>query len=112
VRGGPARLLTDVVALVRFATHRDDALAPLPAVARARLDAWLARAEADGRVFTPDQRAWLVLMAEHVAANVEIEAEDFDDPPFTQRGGLAGAHRVFGAELPRVLEEISGVIAA
>jgi len=112
VRGGPARLLTDVVALVRFATHRDDALAPLPAVARARLDAWLARAEADGRAFTPDQRAWFVMMAEHVAANVEIEAEDFDDPPFTQHGGLAGAHRVFGAELPRVLEEMSEVIAA
>jgi type I restriction enzyme R subunit len=112
VRGGPARLLTDVVALVRFATHRDDALAPLPAVARGRLDAWLARAEADGRAFTPDQRAWLAMMAEHVAANVEIEAEDFDDPPFAQRGGLAGAHRVFGAELPRVLEEIGEVIAA
>jgi type I restriction enzyme R subunit len=112
VRGGPARLLTDVVALVRFATHRDDALAPLPSVARTRLGAWMARAEADGRTFTPDQRAWLVMMAEHVGANVEIEAEDFDDPPFTQRGGLAGAHRVFGAELHQVLEEIGEVIAA
>jgi type I restriction enzyme R subunit len=112
VRGAPARQLTDVVALVRFATHLDDALAPLPAVARARLDAWLARAEADGRAFTADQRTWLIMMAEHVAANVEIEAEDFDDPPFTQRGGLAGAHRVFGAELPRVLGEIAEVVAA
>ena len=72
----------------------------------------LARSEADGRVFTADQRAWLMMMAEHVAANVEIEAEDFDDPPFTQRGGLAGAHRVFGTELPRVLVEIGEVIAA
>ncbi len=112
VHGAPARQLTDVVALVRFATHRDDALSPIPAVARARLDGWLARAEAEGRAFTPDQRTWLLMMAEHVAANVEIEAEDFDDPPFTQRGGLAGAHRVFGAELPRVLEEIGEVIAA
>ena len=52
------------------------------------------------------------MMAEHVAANVEIEVEDFDDPPFTQRGGLAGAHRVFGAELNRVLQEIGEVVAA
>ena len=112
VRGGPARLLTDVVALVRFATHRDDALAPLPSLAHARLDAWLAGMESGGRRFTEEQRVWLAMMAEHVAADVEIEAEDFDDPPFTQRGGLAGAHRVFGAELPRVLEEIGRVIAA
>ncbi|MBL0891344.1 MAG: DEAD/DEAH box helicase family protein [Gemmatimonadaceae bacterium] len=112
VKGAPARLLTDVVALVRFATHQEDELAPLPAVARARLEAWLARAEAGGRTFTPDQRAWLTMMAEHVAANVEIEVEDFDDPPFTQRGGLAGAHRVFGAELDRVLQEIGEVVAA
>ncbi|AHG89834.1 type III restriction protein res subunit [Gemmatirosa kalamazoonensis] len=112
VRGGPARLLTDVVALVRFATHRDDALAPLPSVARARLDTWLARMEAGGRRFTDEQRVWLAMMVDHVAADVEIEAEDFDDPPFTQRGGLAGAHRVFGTELPRVLEEIGEVIAA
>ncbi|GJG87328.1 type III restriction endonuclease subunit R [Gemmatimonadetes bacterium T265] len=112
VRGGPARRLSDVVALVRFATHRDDALAPLPAVARARLDAWVARMEAGGRRFTDEQRVWLAMMADHVAADVEIEAEDFDDPPFAQRGGLAGAHRVFGAELGRVLEEIGEVIAA
>lgn len=112
VRGGPSKLLTDVVALVRFATHQDDALVPLPAVARARLEAWLTRAESEGRTYTPDQRAWLTMMAEHVAANVEIDVEDFDDPPFTQRGGLAGAHRVFGAELARVLTEIGEVIAA
>jgi type I restriction enzyme R subunit len=112
VRSGPSKLLTDVVALVRFATHQDDALAPLPSVARARLKTWLARAESEGRTFTPDQRAWLTMMVEHVAANVEIDVEDFDDPPFTQRGGLAGAHRVFGAELPRVLQEIGEVIAA
>lgn len=112
VRGGPAKLLTDVVALVRFATQQDEELAPLPAVARARLETWLERVQADGRAFTSDQRVWLAMIAEHVAANVEIEPEDFDDPPFTQRGGLAGAHRVFGAHLSRVLEEVSGVIAA
>ncbi len=112
VRGAPAKLLTDVVALVRFATHRDEALAPLPAVARARLEAWVARMEANGRVFSAEQRTWLAMMAEHVAANVEIDPVDFDDPPFTQRGGLAGAHRVFGAQLPQVLDEVSEVVAA
>jgi type I restriction enzyme R subunit len=112
VRGGPARRLSDVVALVRFATRRDDALAPLPAVARARLDAWVSRMEAGGRRFTDEQRVWLAMMADHVAADVEIEAEDFDDPPFAQRGGLAGAHRVFGADLGRLVEEVSEVIAA
>jgi type I restriction enzyme R subunit len=112
VRGRPAKLLTDIVSLVRFALHRDDALAPWPEVARRRFDAWLARIESSGRQFNPDQLAWLEAIRDHVAANLEIDAEDFDYPPFAQRGGFGAAHRAFGNELTSVLEEVTEVVAA
>ncbi len=112
VRGRPTRLLTDVVSLVRFALHRDDALAPWPEVARRRFDAWLARMESSGRRFNPDQLAWLEAIRDHVAANLEIGVDDFEYPPFAQRGGLGAAYRAFGNELRNVLDEMTAVVAA
>ena len=112
VRGRPTKLLTDVVALVRFALHRDDALAPWPDVAHRRFDAWLARAEATGRHFTPEQMVWLEAIRDHVAANLEISVEDFEYPPFAQRGGLGAADRAFGGDLLNVLQEVTQLVAA
>jgi type I restriction enzyme, R subunit len=112
VRGGPAKVLTDVVSLVRFALHQDEVLAPFPAAARARFEDWVARMETTGREFTPEQRAWLEAVVEHLAANLEIEADDFEYPPFAQRGGLGAAYRVFGQELKAVLDEVTVMVAA
>ena len=112
VRGRPTKLLTDLVALVRFALHRDDALAPWSEVARRRFDEWVTRAEASGRRFTPEQMMWLEAIRDHVAANLEIGMDDFEYPPFGQRGGIGAAHRVFGSDLTKVLEEVTGVVAA
>jgi type I restriction enzyme R subunit len=112
VRGRPTKLLTDVVSLVRFALHRDDALAPWSEVAGRRFDDWVARSETSGRRFTPEQMTWLEAIRDHVTANLEIDVDDFDYPPFAQRGGLGAAHRVFGHELMTVLEEVARVVAA
>ncbi|MEO7964588.1 MAG: DEAD/DEAH box helicase family protein, partial [Gemmatimonadaceae bacterium] len=112
VRGAPARILTDVVSLVRFALQRDALLAPFPEVARARFAVWLAKIESGGRRFNPEQRAWLEGIVDHLAANLEIAADDFEYPPFAQRGGLGAAHRVFGVEFANVLDEVTGVVAA
>ena len=112
VRGRPTKLLTDVVALVRYALHRDEELAPWPAVAKQRFDAWVARMERSGRRFNPEQMAWLEAIRDHVAANLEIGPEDFEYPPFAQRGGLGAAYKLFGGELVKMLEEVTEVIAA
>lgn len=112
VRGRPAKLLTDVVSLVRFALHRDEALAPWSDVAERRFDDWVARSEAAGRRFTSEQMAWLEAIRDHLAANLEIGVDDFEYPPFAQRGGLGAAHRAFGDDLKRVLEEVTQVVAA
>jgi type I restriction enzyme R subunit len=112
VRGTPARVFTNVVSLVRFAIHRDETLVPFPEMARTRFAEWMVRIEASGRRFNHEQRAWLDAVVDHLAANLEIGMDDFEYPPFAQRGGLGAAFRVFGRELNDVLNEVAEVVAA
>lgn len=112
VRGRPERVLTNIVSLVRFAMHRDEVLEPFPARARERFEAWMAEQEQRGRSFNSDQRAWLQMIRDHIAANLEITGEDFQYAPFVQKGGMAAARRVFGPELRKILEELMEVMAA
>ena len=111
VRGAPARVLTNLVSLVRFALAHDE-LVPFPDVVAERFAGWLAQQEQAGRRFTVEQRQWLEAIRDHVAANLEVRTEDFEYAPFAQRGGLGAAHRVFGKELKPLLDELTGVLAA
>jgi type I restriction enzyme R subunit len=112
VRGSGGRVLTDVVALVRYALHQDDALVPFPAQVQARFEQWLAQQASLGRSFTPEQRQWLALIRDHVAANLGIDTEDFEYAPFVEHGGLGRVYQVFGADLAPLLEELNEVFAA
>jgi type I restriction enzyme R subunit len=113
VRGAGARCtLTDIVALVRFALHQDGELVPYAEQVRERFAAWLAGQEAAGRRFTDEQRRWLAMIRDHIAANAGIEPEDFDEVPFTQHGGRGGVYRVFGDTLSPLLDELNEVLAA
>ncbi len=112
VRGAPLKVLTDLVALVRFALQRDEELQPLPALAEERFANWMAQQENRGRVFSAEQRWWLGEIAKFVSSNVEMTNDDFELAPFAQKGGLGGAYRVFGDELQKVIGEVSGVVAA
>jgi len=113
VRGaGEKRLLTDLISLVRFALREEKVLAPFPDSVKARFDNWLARQETLGQRFTPEQRQWLELIAEHIATSLSIEAQDFSHAPFSQRGGLGRAYQIFGDDLPKLLEELNEVLAA
>ncbi len=51
-------------------------------------------------------------MAEHIASNLGIEAEDFGYAPFDQRGGLGRVHQLFGAALPKMIDELNRELAA
>jgi type I restriction enzyme R subunit len=113
VRGASAkRLLTDIVSLVRFATHKDDELVPYGDQVRERFDLWMASQRNRGRAFTPDQVRWLEMMRDHVATSVEMTMDDLDYAPFAEEGGRGRAAQVFGGELSAVIEEINGVLAA
>jgi len=113
VRGASGRrLLTDIVSLVRFATHRDDELVPFGEQVRERFEGWILQQENRGRAFTADQRRWLEMMRDHIATSLEMTVEDLDYAPFAEEGGRGKAAQVFGEELETVLDELNGVLAA
>ena len=78
--------------------HQENELVPYPERVAANFKAWMAQQRAAGRAFTDEQRWWLEKMAEHIASNLGIEAEDFGYAPFDQRGGLGRVHQLFGAD--------------
>lgn len=113
VRGASAkRLLTDIVSLVRFATHKQEELVPFGDQVRDRFDRWLAQQPDQGRAFTSDQIRWLEMMRDHVATTVEVELDDFDLAPFAEEGGLGRARQLFGDDLRQLLAELNEVLAA
>ncbi|MCL4309372.1 MAG: DEAD/DEAH box helicase family protein [Actinomycetota bacterium] len=106
------RILTDLVSLVRFAIHQDNELVPFPERVDANYSAWLASQEQGGRKFTDEQRRWLEMIRDHIAANLSITRDDFEDVPFIQQGGLSQVYEVFGDELDEIIEELSEALVA
>ena len=105
------RILTDLVSLVRFATHQDNELVPFPEKVNANFNVWLGEQESRGKKFTDEQRHWLEMIRDHVAANLTVEPDDFEYAPFVQEGGLGKVHQLFGSELNKIIEELNGALA-
>ncbi|MFQ5681909.1 MAG: DEAD/DEAH box helicase family protein [Candidatus Binatia bacterium] len=102
----------DLVALVRFALEREQVLRPFTDTVNQRFIEWNERNISKDIVFTPEQRAWLELIRDHIATSLSIETEHFNYAPFSQRGGLGRAHLLFGNDLPKLLDELNEVLAA
>lgn len=113
VKGTTAkRILTDLVSLVRFAIHQDNKLVPFPERVSANFKSWLAQQDTSGKKFTPEQRRWLEMIRDHIAANLGIDPSDFDYAPFAQEGGLGKVHRLFGKELSTLIDQLNATLAA
>src|SRR5262249_11358069 len=113
VRGaGVTRIVTDMVSLVRFALHQDDALVPYRELVEQRYASWLVHQESAGVRFSAEQRQWLGLIRRHVAPSVGIEMDDFEYAPFAQKGGAGKAYQVFGERLEPMLNELNEALAA
>ncbi|MDO9041410.1 MAG: type I restriction-modification enzyme R subunit C-terminal domain-containing protein [Desulfocapsaceae bacterium] len=108
---GP-HILTDLVSLVRFAMHQENELVPFPEKIEVNFKAWLAQQESAGKKFSEEQRQWLVMIRDHIAANLGIETDDFDYAPFAQEGGLGKVHQLFGEELNIIIEQLNEALAA
>jgi type I restriction enzyme R subunit len=111
VRANPARTLTDIVALVRFATGRADTLAPLSSDMAGRFNLWLGREQRAGRSYTQEQLGWLEAIRDYLAANIEVTTADIQDQ-FDERGGIIGARRAFGPRLNALLDELQDALVA
>ena len=108
------RLLTDLVSLVRFAMQQTNELVPYPERVQANFKAWLAQHQQHTTThpFTQEQQHWLEMIRDHIAANLCLEIDDFEYAPFNTEGGLGKVHQLFGAELPKVIEELNRELAA
>jgi len=106
------RILTDLVSLVRFAIQQDNELIPFPERVNANFNVWLASQKSSGKEFTDEQKHWLEMIRDHIAANLSIETDDFELSPFVQEGGLGKVHQVFGDELSSIIEELSEQLVA
>ena len=108
VRGvGARRTLTDLVSLVRHAVQLEDELIPYPDLVHRRYREWLAAQEVEGRAFTEEQRWWLDRIAEAIGVNLSVTSDDFQVGKLFERGGWIAARRLFGTELPVLLEELN-----
>jgi type I restriction enzyme R subunit len=108
VKGANApHILTDLVSLVRFAMHQENELVPFPEKVEVNFKAWLGQQEQSGKQFTEEQRQWLEMIRDHIAANLGIETDDFDYAPFAQQGGLGKVYQLFGQELNSLIEDLN-----
>ncbi len=112
VRGSGGRMLTDIVALVRYTLHQDDVLVPFRDQVEERFATWLAVQEERGVTFTMEQMQWLTWMKENIATELGITRESFDYVPFAEHGGIGRATQVFGARLTPVMNELTEALAA
>ena len=114
VRGAPIdTLLTELIALVRFALGQTDTLEPITAQVRQRFNLWMGRQQKAGVEYTDEQRAWLELIRDHIAANAEARPQDFlEEPSLTDRGGLVKARMVFGDGLNGLLDDLTTALVA
>ena len=106
------RILTDLISLVRFATHQENELVPFPEKVNANFNAWLGEQEGRGRKFTDEQRQWLSMIRDHIAANMGVESDDFEYAPFSQAGGLGKAYRLFPDGLQTIIESLNMALVA
>ncbi|MFP4027128.1 MAG: type I restriction-modification enzyme R subunit C-terminal domain-containing protein [Candidatus Brocadiia bacterium] len=106
------RLLTDIISLVRHAMGEDEELEPFREEVEERFSEWLDRHDGRER-FTEEQLEWLELIKEHLAANLTIEEEDFEEIPFEEKGGIYRARTLFDRdELHTIMNELNEAVAA
>ena len=106
------RILTDLVSLVRFATHQDNELVPFPEKVKVNFKVWLGEQESRGLKFTDEQRHWLEMIRDHVAANLAVDSDDFEYAPFAQEGGLGRIHQLFPKDLQTIIETLNMALVA
>ncbi len=112
VRRADRHTVTDLIALVRYALEEDSDLVPYADTVQQRYGAWLAQQEQAGATFTAHERWWLDRIADTIAQANGITVEDFDEAPFTERGGIDGAVRDLGTHAQPWLDQLNETLTA
>jgi type I restriction enzyme R subunit len=105
-------ILTDLISVVRHAIDQSNELIPYPERVEANFKAWLGHQQSAGQTFSDEQLWWLTEIYKHIAANLQIEPDDFEFAPFNQKGGLGKVYQLFGDKLDAIIEELNETLAA
>jgi type I restriction enzyme, R subunit len=113
ITANPAKVLTDIVALVRYALGQRETLQPLSADMAGRFNLWLGREKTAGRDYDADQLGWLEAIRDHLAANIDLSLRDLQEQPaLAAKGGIIAARRVFGDRLDGVVNDLPEALVA
>lgn len=113
VRGaGVQKLLTDIIAILRYSIGEVDVLEPFSETINQKFNNWLSEQQKSGQEFTSEQIEWLTMIKDHIATSLGIEMDDFEYSPFHDKGGAVKAYKIFGDKLNTILEELNEVLAA
>lgn len=110
VKNNPKKMLTDMISIVRYALKQDEILVPFDGIVDSKFEKWMKTQEKDGRQFTLEQKEWLVMIKDHIATSLDIDVDDFDNVPFSQKGGLARMSNLFGDNYESILDELQEVL--
>ena len=110
VKDNPTKTLTDLISIVRYSIGQQDLLMPFDEIVNERFSKWLDSQESTGRKFSDEQKDWLVMIKEHIAASVSISLEDMDYTPFNQKGGRMKLYEIFGDDYEKILSELHEVL--
>ena len=102
----PAKLLTNLVQLVRFAIGKDDTLEDFSSVANSRFELWKGRQIKRGVEFSQEQKELLTIIKDYIVANAYVNADDMQDA-LSDKGGIFKARQAFGQELDSILDDLS-----
>jgi len=112
VKENPKKILTDLISIVRFSTGGQDMLVPFIELVDEKFEKWMSNQESSGKQFTAEQKQWLVMIKEHIAASAEIKLDDMDYAPFNQKGGRVKFYETFGEEYESILNEMHEVLVS
>jgi len=106
VKDNPKKMLTDLISIIRFTMRKEDMLIPFDEKVNERFEKWISSQESSGTKFTPEQKEWLVMVKDQIAASITATLEDMDYPPFSQKGGRVKLHKLFGDNYEKILQEL------
>jgi type I restriction enzyme, R subunit len=112
VRHADRHTVTDLVSLVRFALGAESELVPYAEKVHERYAAWLEQQAQAGAVFDDRQRWWLDRIADVIANSAGVSADDLDNAPFAERGGVDGAIRDLGTRAAGYLTSLNEALTA
>jgi type I restriction enzyme R subunit len=110
VKDNPKKMLTDLISIIRFSIGQENVLVPFDEKVNERFEKWLVQQESSGRKFTQEQKEWLVMIKDQIAASISATIEDMDYSPFVQKGGRIKLHKLFGEDYEKILSELHEVL--